>query len=158
MGGGAPLQRHNKLRRDALCFPTLVWCYSRAPDRNWLNKLANLNEWIEWSGFFTSRSRKTTADLLSLPSPFILYSTKLLNSNSAWVYIPRCVFPSKDSTSFFYSLSSSFFFFELARLLSGRNGTLCVKKRDSESIIKAHRLYAQRRMVSPFSVCAEDHS
>lgn len=89
---------------------------------NWLNKLANLNEWIERSRFFTSRSRKTTANLLSLPSPFILYSSKLLNSNSAWLYIPRCVFPSKDSTSFFYSLSSSSsLFFIWARSTSFRS-------------------------------------
>lgn len=92
--------------------------------------------------------------LFPLLSSYTLHQTVKFQF-SLGLYPPMCV--SLEGLNLFL-LFSVFFFFELTRLLSGRNGTLCVKKRDSESIIKAHRLYAQRQMVSPFSVCVEDHS
>lgn len=115
--------------------------------------LAPSNERFERPcSFITS---KTSHDLLSFLISFILFSTKLLNffPPSAWASIPTTfAFPSKDFSSILSLLFLS------SRALSGRNGTLCVKKRGSESIIKARRLHAQRRMVSPSSVCAEHHS
>lgn len=67
---------------------------------------------------------------------------------------PTCV--SLEGLNPFSSILSLLFF--SSRVLSGRNGTLRVKKRGGESIIKARRLRAHRRMVSPSLVCTEDHS
>lgn len=108
-------------------------------------------EWTIWTPLLFYYLVSITWSVVFFPHLFHPLTPKLRRNSTVWWRNPPDVhFPSKDSTSFLPILSLLFL---SSRVLSGWNGTLCVKKRGSESIIKARRLHAQRRMVSPSSVC-----
>lgn len=76
---------------------------------NRLNKLANLSDWIEpsWFCLFPPSAMKNTTDGLLSPLSSSAPPPNCSIPIQLGFISPRCAFPSKDSTSFFYSLSSS---------------------------------------------------